>query len=189
MIDKLDNNENILLMYLADELPLEDRLEVEQMLHIDGSLRLELERLQAAQEVLNSQLGMLDEFQPLPTRPEAAARRVGREMRQWAARPRKLIAADGGQSRSNSRRWAMPATAAALFALAIGIWIGTHRDTSSDTDQIAVVLEQQKQQEMFANSIQQDQDHEQVALSISRDGGDVVPWDTVSEEFLEISSE
>jgi anti-sigma factor RsiW len=189
MIDKLDNNENILLMYLADELPAEDRLEVEQMLRIDGSMRLEFDRLQAAQEVFDNELGMLDELQPLPTRPDAAVRRVGREMRQWAARPRKPITAAGGQARSTPRRWAMPATAAALFALAIGIWVGTHRESTSDADQMAVLIEQQRQQEMFADSVQQDQDHEQLAASISRDGADAAPLDTISEELLDISGD
>ena len=33
------NNESLLLMYIADELPAEDRVEVEQMLTIDPGMR------------------------------------------------------------------------------------------------------------------------------------------------------
>jgi hypothetical protein len=52
LLQQLENNEAVLLMYLADELPAEDRLEVEQLLARDAGLRAELERLRDMTDAL-----------------------------------------------------------------------------------------------------------------------------------------
>ena len=38
LLHNLENNQAILLMYLADELPAEDRREIDQLLLVDASL-------------------------------------------------------------------------------------------------------------------------------------------------------
>ena len=60
MLEQLENNEFVLLMYLAGELPAEDRVEVEAMLSTDPILRAELDRLQSAQEAIGDALARLD---------------------------------------------------------------------------------------------------------------------------------
>ena len=75
-------NESLLLLYLAGELPPEDRDELEIMLSRDAGLRSQLQSLRAAQEASFSLLAALDAGDPLPAA-EPAMRRVNRSMQQW----------------------------------------------------------------------------------------------------------
>lgn len=59
-LQKLENNEAILLMYLAAELPPQDRAEVQQMLASDAGLRSELEILRQTQQLAYDTLETLD---------------------------------------------------------------------------------------------------------------------------------
>ncbi|HEX4053427.1 MAG TPA: hypothetical protein VHX86_04105 [Tepidisphaeraceae bacterium] len=59
-LQNLENNEAILLMYLAGELPSQDRAEVEQMLASDAGLRAELEILRQTQQLAFDALETLD---------------------------------------------------------------------------------------------------------------------------------
>jgi hypothetical protein len=83
LLQQLENNEAVLLMYLAGELPEEDRVEVEQMLSIDANLRAELESIRQAQARINALIRDADATGRLPMRAEVASRRVGRAMQQW----------------------------------------------------------------------------------------------------------
>ena len=65
LLQQLENNEAVLLMYLADELPTDDLAEVEQMLANDPGLRAELESLRAAHATVLDGLHELD-HQSLP---------------------------------------------------------------------------------------------------------------------------
>jgi hypothetical protein len=82
-LQQLENNEAILLMYLADELPPDDRQEVEQMLASDPSLRAELEILRQTQELAFDALRSLDGMTRPVMMPMAAQRRVGDLIRRW----------------------------------------------------------------------------------------------------------
>ena len=126
MIEQLDNNEQVLLMYLADELPLGDRLEVEQMLATDATLRADLERLRAAQQTTTDVFAQLDASSPLPVNAGAAARRVGRDIRQWLAQPAFGAQAPAGGGAHRSWRWAFPAAAAAAIVVASAVWVSRH---------------------------------------------------------------
>jgi hypothetical protein len=96
-LQQLENNEAVLLMYLADELPPEDRVEVEQLLARDGGLRAELERLREMTDSLTLALTGADGvgIAPAPPSPahadamsagqSAAVRRVSRVMSQQRA--------------------------------------------------------------------------------------------------------
>jgi len=83
-LQNLENNEAILLMYMADELPPADKLEVEQMLASDAALRGELEILRQTHQLAYDSLETLDSV----TRPAAPAivalGQVTRLIHQWA---------------------------------------------------------------------------------------------------------
>lgn len=125
MIESLENNEVILLMYLAGELPPVDRAEVAQMLAGDASLRSELERLRAMSGEFESRLAALDRAEPL-TSEAVVVRRVGRAMRQHiaarAARKVQLV-----RAKLILRWWAYPSIAAAVIFLAFLTWVINYR--------------------------------------------------------------
>src|ERR1700728_4759298 len=81
-LQQLQNNETVLVMYLANELEPEDRAEVEQMLAADAGLRAELTQLQHAQNTVTQLLQNLDTILPMPGSADVAARRVSRIMKQ-----------------------------------------------------------------------------------------------------------
>src|SRR4051812_22835027 len=123
-------------MYLADELPAVDRVEVEQTLANDGSWRAELERLRAAHEAVSSALGEA-EAAPAAAESAAARRAVGNVvavMREyqgaWAEsyQSRRLPAAGRRRGALTSLRRVFSAVprssvgaAAAAVALALGL--------------------------------------------------------------------
>ena len=82
LLQQLENNEAVLMMYLADELTAEDRSEVEQMLATDGGMRAELAELKAAQRAADSAFLSLDRGDPLPSA-QTTVNRLGRRFRQW----------------------------------------------------------------------------------------------------------
>jgi hypothetical protein len=124
ILQQLENNEAILLMYLADELPSEDRLEVEQMLRNDAGLRAMLDRLRETQRGSMSFLGELDAAIPLPDE-DGAVRRLIRTMRkrqlELAARPAEAPPAAPLHKRLPA--WAYPiVSVAAAIIIALGLW-------------------------------------------------------------------
>jgi hypothetical protein len=129
VIEKLDNNEHVLLMYLADELPAEDRLEVRQLLEVDTSLRREFEQLQAAHQLIGEQLAHLDDVSPLAVNADFAARQIGREIRQRLARPKPSPAASVIEQPVRSWRWLYPTIAAASIAMIAMVWLGHQAKT------------------------------------------------------------
>jgi hypothetical protein len=124
-LQQLENNEAVLLMYLADELPPEDRVEVEQLLARDGGLRAELERLRDMTDSLTLALseadgvGIARPSSPAPahgdavsSKQSAAVRRVSRLMSQQRAAREAAAAAVASASTENGvtmgkrrRRW------------------------------------------------------------------------------------
>ena len=126
MIEKLENNENVLLMYLADELPPQDRLEVEQMLAVDANLREELGRLEETDALLRGGLAAMDGARAQSSIEAAAVRRVAREIRRRTVRnavqPQRRAA---GEAR-RGMWWLYPIAAAAVVVLAAAIWMPRH---------------------------------------------------------------
>jgi hypothetical protein len=135
MLESLENNELVLLMYLAGELPPVDRQEVAQMLASDAGLRSQLEKLRQSQAALEAELVSLDRSEPLPAA-DAAVRRIGRAMRQQQVR----IAAQSARNRrpAGGHRgmpfWIYPTAAAAAVLVAYLIWVISYgmKDHSSD---------------------------------------------------------
>ena len=122
MIEKLDNNEHILLMYMADELPPEDRLEVDQMLAVDANLRDELRLLEETDGTLRQELARMDAASPESSE-GAAVRRVSREIRRRVVRSAAPSEAHVASERRRSLWWVYPTAAAAVIILAAAVWM------------------------------------------------------------------
>jgi hypothetical protein len=131
VLEKLDNNEAVLLMYLAEELPAEDRAEIERMLAGDVSLRKQLAGMRLAYETTENALHAVDSLpprggraglEPGSTAEAAAMRRIGRTMRSHLARQiaeRPAVAAKRGL---RYPWWAYPTAATAASVLALLVW-------------------------------------------------------------------
>jgi hypothetical protein len=132
LLQQLENNEAVLLMYLAEELPAEDRAEVGQMLATDANLRAELERLRASQDGVTALVAAADAARrPRPAAP--AVRRVGREIHQWQVR---RFAPPPPPEPSDELRfawWSYPLATAAAVLIAFLVWWG-NQDTTVNTD-------------------------------------------------------
>jgi hypothetical protein len=125
MVESLENNELILLMYLAGELPAVDREEVAQMLVADAGLRRELEQMRAMYGAMETGLAALDQAEPLPSE-AMAVHRIGRAMRQRLA----FRAAEAARNVKPASRlvlpwWAYPSIAAAAIFIAFLTWVIT----------------------------------------------------------------
>src|SRR3954469_2838941 len=81
-LSQLDR-EAMLLMYLAGELPDNERIAVEQRLAADAGLTLQLQQLVEAQQRVHGAIEQLDHHDRLPTSEGVASRRVMRAMHQW----------------------------------------------------------------------------------------------------------
>jgi hypothetical protein len=111
-------------MYLADELPRDDRADVEQMLATDPTLRAQLANLERAQEMFETGMARLDAAQPLAGE-SAAVRRITAAMRrnmlEYAAKaPAPAVMRRG----LRYPWWAYPTVAAASVLLAFLTWWG-----------------------------------------------------------------
>jgi anti-sigma-K factor RskA len=119
LLGQLENNEAILLMYLAGELSGEDRAEVEQLLADDGSLRALLTELTDLQSDVTGVLAKSDGQLILPRR-DAAVRRVSRAMATAQAGARVPAATtELGRPTLRIPWWAYPIAAAAALVVAV----------------------------------------------------------------------
>lgn len=119
LLEQLDNNEAILLMYLAGELPESDHAEVQQMLSRDAALRDQLAQLAALQDSVTSTLALADTA-PLHARRDAAARQFTRDFA--AFEPVTVSAAPQPAHRRNRIGWLLyPVAAAAMLLLAFSL--------------------------------------------------------------------
>jgi len=84
LLEELENNEAILLMYLAGELPAEDHAEVEQMLARDAGMRGTLDELRVLQGEVNESFVRLD-ASASQLNGEASIRRASRAISQVLA--------------------------------------------------------------------------------------------------------
>jgi hypothetical protein len=131
VIEKLENNEQILLMYLAGELPPEDLADVEQMLASDATLRRDWEQMQSLHATMGQGLRHLDEISALPVSASFASRQVGRAMRQKLARPRVAPAASTASGQRRSWWWLYPTVAAASIAIVAMVWLNRQQTPNS----------------------------------------------------------
>ncbi len=136
LLQQLENNEAVLLMYLADELPSEDRLEVEQMIASDPGMERELKQLRLAQQTVLSGLNDLDQATPMPVSESVTLRQVSRVMKQWHVdrftRPPQVA-----EVRPQLRFpwWVYPCASAASILIATMVWWGFKPETSDPSPQ------------------------------------------------------
>jgi hypothetical protein len=119
LLGQLENNEAILLMYLAGELPEEDRAEVEQTLANDAALRGMLAELTALQAGVDATFATCDAGSSLLSRREAAVRRLSRALVAAQARPepRNPAIHEPTGPRFRVAWWAYPIAAAAAIVV------------------------------------------------------------------------
>ena len=124
LLQQLDSKEAILLMYLADELPPQDRVEVERMLAADPAMRQELERLRDAHDAFDRTMAALDRASRLPVPHGVAVRRVVQAIRQWHAKRLSRPATVPAVAPLRFPWWAYPVAAAASVVIAFVVWWG-----------------------------------------------------------------
>jgi hypothetical protein len=129
LLHQLENNEAILLMYVADELSAEDRADVEQQLATDGSLRAELERVRALQTSSFATLGDLDANTRLPVSEGVAVRRATRMIRQWQVDHATATPPEEEKDELRFPWWSYPLTTAAAVMIAFLVWWGNRSET------------------------------------------------------------
>ncbi len=128
MIESLENNEVVLLMYLANELPPVDRAEVTQMLASDANLRATLRQLESAHDGIEKGLRRLDaSAHHAASAEDAAVRRVLRAMTRQLATPARIVSTPVSEPRRLTYPWwTYPTSAAAAILLAFLTWWGNH---------------------------------------------------------------
>ena len=118
------DREAVLLLYLADEMTLEDRAELEKILTSDASLRGDLERVRELQATVAGGIEELDSARPLHMSEEVSTRRVMREMRrfQLELNSRAPVQLEASSLRAWPK-WIYPvAAAAAAIFIVLGLW-------------------------------------------------------------------
>jgi len=124
LLQNLSSNETVLLMYLANELPADDRAEVEAMLSSDLQFGLPLAQLRQYFDTANVSIALDDARSPIPSS-FAAARAFGDHVRKARATQRTID--DTGPARRS--RWMLyPTAAAAMLTVGMLLWWGTTRD-------------------------------------------------------------
>src|SRR5688572_26853076 len=142
LLDQLKSDDAVLLMYLAGELPAEDRAQVDGRLAADANLRAELDRLRETYDAFSGALERDDLLgSNRPVVPEAvAARRVGREMLLWQARRQAMRVAAPASSGPRYPWWVYPVAAAASVVLAFLVWWGNTDRSFVGPDGVRIVL-------------------------------------------------
>jgi len=118
ILNQLDSDDAKLLMYIADELPAQDRAQLERRLGIDAALRVRMDGLrrsmQRMEEVADADMGQLD---------------VNRAVRRASAMMRKVgVSAAGVASEAEELplrlpRWAYPFAAAAAILITAAVFL------------------------------------------------------------------
>jgi hypothetical protein len=143
LLQQLENNEAILLMYLAGELPEADHAEVRQMLASDPALRAALADLSVLHDDVAGVLAGADAARPL-SRADVATRQVSRAM--VAARlegQRAQPAPPAKRSRLRIAWWAYPIGAAAMLTVAMTLFSGgrpTNMTSSTMPDESSIAM-------------------------------------------------
>ena len=140
VIERLQNNQHVLMMYLADELSPEDRREVDQMLATDAGLRAQLQQLEETQQTVFEGLSRLDGASQLTGGEAAAIRRAAAEIRRRLAKPELAMEPEAAEPRRRSLWWVYPTAAAAVVVLAAAVWMPRHAATRRPTFPNAGVL-------------------------------------------------
>jgi anti-sigma factor RsiW len=122
ILEQLDQ-ESVVLMYVAGELPAEDAAEVVRRLAADPKLAEELERVTASLAFCEGALSADDEATRLPMSAETAVRRMSRAMKQWQVdRLTKKTMQPGSRQPFRLPVWSYPVGVAVAVIVAMLIW-------------------------------------------------------------------
>ena len=124
LLQQLQSNEAVLMMYVADELPPEDRAEVERRLATDDRLRADLEQLRDAHDVFAAAMPTLDRSTRPPVPEAVAVRRVVAAVRQWHSARVLRPAAEAPPPSRRVPKWAYPLATAASVVIGFVVWWG-----------------------------------------------------------------
>ncbi|CAN5538490.1 hypothetical protein BH10PLA1_BH10PLA1_11650 [soil metagenome] len=130
LLHTLHDNESILLLYLFDELPADDRAEVEGMLAADANLRSQLDQLREANDVVNAALERADTVRAHGVSPVVAQRQAAKAIDQWSTRQVLSHAREKTGVQPRKRKWLTYSSGVAAAILA-GLLI--YRGMSSDS--------------------------------------------------------
>src|SRR5262245_52826002 len=112
--------ESVLLMYLVDELPADDRAELESMLAGDGGLRAQLERLRGSLAAADEAIARADRDTDKRSRSlQAAQRDATKLINQWNVR--KILEAPPPRRTSGFRKWVLYPAGAVAAMLMVGL--------------------------------------------------------------------
>lgn len=131
LVQQLDSNESLLLMYAADELPAEDRLEVTQMLDSDAGMRAELAAVQNGLARVYDSLGELDSMTRLPMTASSAVRRLGPALATLEARRATAPLPAAARRGLAYPWWFYPSASVAAIAIAAVVWWGVRSEDST----------------------------------------------------------
>jgi hypothetical protein len=121
ILDQLQDDQAILAMYLADELPPGDRRIIDQRLASSAELRAMLQEMSQLQEFCQNSIRMLDERESADHVESAAMRRASRMLQQWSLRRRRPVEAT--QQIARPIPWLRYGlSAAAMVGLAYLVW-------------------------------------------------------------------
>jgi anti-sigma factor RsiW len=129
LIQELENNEALLLMYLTGELPAEDRAEVDHMLANDAGLRAHLAGIESAYTGAMGALLKLDQDKSAEAGENHAIRQASRAMKQWQVDRLNRQPVVAEPARTKVPVWAYPIGVAAMLVIGSLIWWGGQADT------------------------------------------------------------
>ncbi len=154
LLEQLDR-EAMLLLYLADELSLEERAEVDRRLNADASLATELEQLRGMHEEICGELAVVDSAAPLPMSCETAVRRASRAMKQWHVdRVGKPPAPGPVRHPFHVPWWGYASGVAAAIIVGVVIWSSNIPDAGQQQAAGQVQQEQEQQQSQIAQDLE-----------------------------------
>jgi anti-sigma factor RsiW len=182
LLQQLENNEQVLLMYLAGELPAQDRAEVQRMLGNDAGLRAMLEELSDLDGQLQGDLAGLA-GRTGPAAGEASIRRTIRQMRRRQVEQALRPQADEQPAATRRYPWWMysAGAAAAAVVILVGLWgvgvidvLDTHRpsvvlDDSTVQDVVLAELQRSLGGGLHAWQIEDEVERHLVALQVEDD--------------------
>jgi anti-sigma factor RsiW len=124
ILEQLPDDDSVLLMYLADELPAGDREIVENRLAADPALRAQLEKLRETHELIAQEMSARDQMHPPTVRDQSSLRQVTRQIRQWQTDRAREAAASGPVQHGRPSWWLYPAAAAVIAIITYTVWWG-----------------------------------------------------------------
>src|SRR5688500_8710003 len=124
LLNQLQDDEALLMMYAADELSAEDRARVERRLAEEPALREQLESVRELSGSIHDAIGELDGGSRLHVSEGVAVRKVARVMRQWQYDRMAPPPPEAPEDQLRFPWWSYPLATAAAVLLAFLVWWG-----------------------------------------------------------------